>query len=111
MLEVRFCNTAMLPLSLFTRLDMYPSLELLYNCSPQLPYICPYQTGHYHVLLYGLEVRAPIVEETEYTTTDTVNPLTIDMDSTALEVNNTYTVVVFVSNSGGTTNASITFGQ
>ena len=77
----------------------------------QLPYICPYQTGRYHVLLYGPEVPAPIVEETEYTTANTIDPLTFNVDSTALAVNNTYTVVVFVSNSEGTTNASVIFSQ
>ncbi len=79
----------------------------------QLPNVCSYQTGSYQAWLYGpttIGDEFKLGSETGYTTNDTVQPLTIEVDS-ILMLNHSYTIVVTVSNIAGSTSTNVTFSK
>ncbi len=79
----------------------------------QLPNVCSYQTASYQVWLYGPTTvgdKFELGSETAYTTSDTIQPFTIEAES-ILMLNQSYTIVVTVSNIVGNESASITFSK
>ncbi len=79
----------------------------------QLPNVCSYQAGSYQVWLYGhttIGDEFKLGSETAYTTSDTIQPLTIEVNS-ILMLNHSYTIVVTVSNIAGSTSTNVTFSK
>jgi len=79
--------------------------------SVQLPPICSYQTGHYVVTLQGYSLSSDMVLlESDFDSSSTQQPVDLTIGA-GLDLNQTYSIEVVVSNSEGESRQTHTFSK